>query len=180
MDPSTDSIDFISSSSNYPPNTLVICCVYIGDYTTHFWGGIIISHYKDFYEPISIMECHKGFEGCSFVLVQTLRRIVFFWRRLILVPIHMFPTFVFVATDKPVHVSNNCSNTCFGSCIYFVPPKQKQPTQQTARQTILSTVKRLGFLHLLYHGLVYRTHWGWRNSWVFAGWLNGWLSFWVL
>ena len=27
--------------------------------------GIIISHYKDFYEPISIMECHKGFERCS-------------------------------------------------------------------------------------------------------------------
>lgn len=82
----------------------------------------------------------------------------FFWRRLILVPIHMFPTFVFVATDKPVHVSNNCSNTCFGSCIYFVPPKQNQPTQQTASRTILSPVKRLGFLHLLYHGLVYRTH----------------------
>ena len=27
--------------------------------------GIIISQYKDPYKPISIMECHKGFERCS-------------------------------------------------------------------------------------------------------------------
>ena len=28
---------------------------------------IILSHHKDPYEPISIMECHKGFECCSCV-----------------------------------------------------------------------------------------------------------------
>ena len=27
--------------------------------------GIVISHHKDPYEPISIVECHKGFERCS-------------------------------------------------------------------------------------------------------------------
>ncbi len=26
---------------------------------------IAISHYKDPYKPINIMECHKGFERCS-------------------------------------------------------------------------------------------------------------------
>ena len=27
--------------------------------------GIIVNQYKDPYKPISIMECHKGFERCS-------------------------------------------------------------------------------------------------------------------
>ena len=27
--------------------------------------GIMISHYKDLYESISIMECHRGFGRCS-------------------------------------------------------------------------------------------------------------------
>ena len=27
--------------------------------------GILICQYKDPYKPISIMECHKGFERCS-------------------------------------------------------------------------------------------------------------------
>ena len=46
--------------------TLVICCIhriilpsYRGSYI------IIISHYKDPYKPISIMECQQGFERCS-------------------------------------------------------------------------------------------------------------------
>ena len=29
--------------------------------------GIVVGHYKDPYEPTSIMQCHKGFERCSFV-----------------------------------------------------------------------------------------------------------------
>ena len=29
--------------------------------------GIEVGHYKDPYEPTSIMQCHKGFEHCSFV-----------------------------------------------------------------------------------------------------------------
>ena len=33
--------------------------LYIWDYP--FVVGVIISHHKDPYEPISIMECHKGF-----------------------------------------------------------------------------------------------------------------------
>ena len=28
--------------------------------------GIIISHYKDPYQPTSRMECQQGFERCSF------------------------------------------------------------------------------------------------------------------
>ena len=40
------------------------CLLYIGNFTTHYIG-IIISQYKDPYQPISLMECHKGFERCS-------------------------------------------------------------------------------------------------------------------
>ena len=29
--------------------------------------GIVISHYKDPYQPISTMECHEGFKRCSSV-----------------------------------------------------------------------------------------------------------------
>ena len=29
--------------------------------------GILICQYKDPYKPVSIMECHKGFERCSSV-----------------------------------------------------------------------------------------------------------------
>lgn len=83
------------------------------------------------------MECHKGFERCSFVLVQTLRRIVFFWRRLSLMPIHMFPTFVFVANDLPVQVSNNFNNTCsavvFHVNVLFLQNKTNQPNKQPVR-----------------------------------------------
>ena len=65
----------------------------------------------------------------------------FFLRRQILVPIHMFPTFkcVFVATDKPVHVSNNFNNTCFlfCSCIYFklFCSSKTKPTNPTNSQS---------------------------------------------
>ena len=39
--------------------------MFIGDYTTQFLTArIIISHYKNPFEPISIMECYKGFEPC--------------------------------------------------------------------------------------------------------------------
>ena len=41
------------------------CLGYIGDEILPSYVGIIISHYKDPYEPISRMECHKGFERCS-------------------------------------------------------------------------------------------------------------------
>ncbi len=45
--------------------TLVICCIYICIYIYGIilpsYMGVIICHYKDPYEPISIMECHKGF-----------------------------------------------------------------------------------------------------------------------
>ena len=30
--------------------------------------GILVSHYKDPYQPSSTMGCHKGFERCSIVL----------------------------------------------------------------------------------------------------------------
>ena len=36
----------------------------LGEYTTSY-VGIITSHYKDPYKPISIMDCHKGFKRCS-------------------------------------------------------------------------------------------------------------------
>ena len=32
---------------------------------------ITISQYKDPYKPISIMECHKGFEHCSVLMIAT-------------------------------------------------------------------------------------------------------------
>ena len=32
--------------------------------------GVIRSHYKDPYKPISIMKCHEGFERCSNVFCQ--------------------------------------------------------------------------------------------------------------
>ena len=38
----------------------------MGDDKLPSFIGIIIIHYKDPYKPISIMECHKGFECCSF------------------------------------------------------------------------------------------------------------------
>ena len=41
--------------------------IYIWDYTTPLqYMGIMISHDKDPYNPISIMKCHMGFEHCSF------------------------------------------------------------------------------------------------------------------
>ncbi len=33
--------------------------------------GIIIGHYKDPYQPTSIMECQQGFERCSNVSVAS-------------------------------------------------------------------------------------------------------------
>ena len=42
------------------------CLLYIGGFTkTTHYIGIIISQYKDPYQPITLMECHKGFERCS-------------------------------------------------------------------------------------------------------------------
>ena len=38
--------------------------LYLGDYT-QLYVGILMSHCKDPYEPISRMHCHKGFERCS-------------------------------------------------------------------------------------------------------------------
>ena len=38
---------------------------YIRDYTTQLYTGIRIGQYENSYEPISIMEWHKGFEHCS-------------------------------------------------------------------------------------------------------------------
>ena len=43
----------------------VIFVVYRGLY--YSVTGITVSQYKDPYEPISIMECHKGFERCSHI-----------------------------------------------------------------------------------------------------------------
>ena len=60
---------FASTSRGFLTKSLVICCL---------WGiillrsiGIIRSHYnKDPYEPVSIMEYHKGFERCSFPFLR--------------------------------------------------------------------------------------------------------------
>ena len=41
----------------------MVDCFDKGGYTTQL--GIIISHYKDPYEPNSMKGWHKGFEGCS-------------------------------------------------------------------------------------------------------------------
>ncbi len=43
--------------------TLVICCMQGSILPSYI--GIIRIIYKDPYEPISIMECHTGFERCS-------------------------------------------------------------------------------------------------------------------
>ena len=32
--------------------------------------GILIGHYQDPYEPISIMQCHKGFDHCSYGILS--------------------------------------------------------------------------------------------------------------
>ena len=39
---------------------------YIRDEKLPSYIGIILSHYKDPYQPTSIMECQQGFECCSF------------------------------------------------------------------------------------------------------------------
>ena len=51
-------------SSNKCPGYLL----YIGDYIVLSCIGILVSNYKDPYEPIRIMESRKGFERCSNVL----------------------------------------------------------------------------------------------------------------
>ena len=38
--------------------------LYIGDEILPVYIGIIIGHYKDPYQPTSIMECQQGFERC--------------------------------------------------------------------------------------------------------------------
>ena len=43
---------------------------YIGDDKLLSYIGIIISHYQDPHQPISIMKCHKGLERCSFAFLS--------------------------------------------------------------------------------------------------------------
>ena len=43
---------------------VVGCCIYIGDEVLPNYIGIVISHEKDHQKPISVMECHKGFDQC--------------------------------------------------------------------------------------------------------------------
>ena len=46
---------------------------HIGDYTTQLYGDYFISHeIRISFLPISIMECHKGFESCSLVQISVL------------------------------------------------------------------------------------------------------------
>ena len=47
-------------------NPLVVC--YMSGVILPRCIGILINHYKDPCEPIRIMECHNGFERCSFGL----------------------------------------------------------------------------------------------------------------
>ena len=57
------------------------CLGYIGDYTTQLYRDYFISQYKDPYQAISIMECHKGLVHVSQMATTHIRHLPPLMRR---------------------------------------------------------------------------------------------------